>query len=58
MMQHLYAMMQQSPSNGAGNRGDGRGRDRDNRNGTGTGTDGRDGIARNDLGNGQRSVCR
>ena len=55
-MQQLYAMMQQYPSNGTGNRGGGRGRARDNRNGTGTVTSGRGGRARNDLGNGQRSV--
>ena len=58
IMQQLYAMMQQSPSNGTGNHGGGRGRDRENRNGTGTGTGGRGGRARNDLGNGQRSVRR
>ena len=58
MMQQVYEMMQPYPSNGTGNRGGGRGRDRENRNGTGTGTSGRGGIARNDLGNGQRSVRR
>ena len=58
MMQQVYVMMQQYPSNGTGNRGGGRGRDRDNRNGTGTGTGGRGGRARNDLVNGQRSVRR
>ena len=49
-------MMQQYPSTGTGNRGGGKGRDRDNCNGTGTGTGGRGSRARNDLGNGQRSV--
>ena len=58
MMQQVCAMMQQYPSNGTGNCGGGRGRDRDNRNGTGTVTGGRGGRARNDLGNGQRSVRR
>ena len=56
MMQQVYVMMQQYPSNGTGNRGGGRGRDRENRNGTGTGTGGRGRRARNDLGNGQISV--
>ena len=58
MMQQLYAMMQQYPSNGTGNCVGGRGRDCENRNGTGTGTGGRSYRARNDLGNGQRSVRR
>ena len=57
IMQHMYAMMQQYRSNGNGNRDGGIGHDRDNRNGTGTETSGRGGRARNDLVNGQRSVC-
>ena len=58
MIQQVYAMMQQYPSNGTGNRGGGRGRDCDNRNDTGTGTGGRGVRARNDLGNCQISVRR
>ena len=58
IMQQVYVMMQQYPSNGTSNRGGGRVRDRDNCNGTGTGTGGRGGRARNDLGNGQRGVRR
>ena len=45
MMQQVYAMMQQYPSNVTGNHGGGRSRDRDNRNVTGTVTCGRGGRA-------------